>query len=333
MKLLRSHDSTFTPPLTSLEICAGAGGQALGLEMAGFEHVALVEIEKLACQTLRENRPAWNVIEADILDFSALEYEDIDLLAGGVPCPPFSVAGQQLGHMDERDLFPEALRLVSEACPRAVMLENVRGLMAPQFEDYREQIKTRLRSLGYPDPQWRLLNASDYNVPQLRPRAILVALREDVGEFNWPEPSELSAPTVGEALREEMGSAGWRHVDAWAERANKIAPTLVGGSKKHGGPDLGPTRARKAWLALGVEGGTLAEEPPGPDFDGTPRLTVQMAAMIQGFPPDWKIAGRKTAAYRQVGNAFPPPVAAAVGQAIHKSLVRTYEVELVSSVA
>lgn len=333
MQLQRYSKSIFTPQLTSLEICAGAGGQALGLEKAGFEHLALVELEKWACETLRQNRPNWNVMQKDIREFSAGEYEGIDLIAGGVPCPPFSVAGQQLGHMDDRDLFPEALRLVSEASPRAVMLENVRGLMAPQFEGYREQIKTRLRSLGYPDPQWRLLNASDYNVPQLRPRAILVAMREDVGEFHWPEPSELLAPTVGEALRKEMGSAGWSEVDTWAKRANKIAPTLVGGSKKHGGPDLGPTRARQAWLALGVEGGTLAEEPPGPDFEGTPRLTVKMAAVIQGFPPDWRIAGRKTAAYRQVGNAFPPPVAAAVGQAIHKALAMSYSVELVSSVA
>lgn len=333
VQLQKSSSTIFTERLTSLEICAGAGGQALGLEVAGFDHVALVEYEKWSCETLRQNRPHWNVIETDVRDFSAAGYVGVDLVSGGVPCPPFSVAGHRLGHLDDRDLFPEALRLVGEASPRAVMLENVRGLMAPEFEDYREQIKTQLRSLGYPDPQWRLLNASDYNVPQLRPRAILVALREDAGEFQWPDPSETPAPTVGEALRAEMGSAGWAQVDAWAVQADKIAPTLVGGSQKHGGPDLGPTRARKAWLALGVEGGTLAEEAPGSDFDGVPRLTVQMAAMIQGFPRSWKIAGRKTAAYRQVGNAFPPPVAAAVGRAIHESLAKSYSAELVSSVA
>lgn len=325
--------ATITPQLTSLEICAGAGGQALGLEQAGFEHLALVELEKQACETLRYNRPHWNVIEGDVREISGDDYEGVDLLAGGVPCPPFSVAGHKLGHMDDRDLFPEALRLVSEAEPRAVMLENVRGLMAPEFTGYREQIKDQLRSLGYPDPQWRLLNASDYGVPQLRPRAILVAMREDAGEFSWPEPSETPAPTVGEALYELMAARGWVHAAEWAKRASTIAPTLVGGSRKHGGPDLGPTRARQAWLKLGVNGRTLAEEAPEVDFDDVPRLTVQMAAIIQGFPKDWTITGRKTAAYRQVGNAFPPPVAAAVGRCIHQSLAKSYTVELVTSVA
>lgn len=333
MPLYPTLTTPITPPLTSIEICAGAGGQALGLERAGFEHVALVELDRWSCVTLRTNRPHWNVIEGDVHDFSSVEYAGIDLLAGGVPCPPFSVAGHKLGHLDDRDLFPEALRLVEEARPRAVMLENVRGLLAPEFDDYREQLKERLRSLGYPDPQWRLLNASDFGVPQLRPRAILVALQEGEAAFAWPEPLGTPAPTVGEALREIMGSAGWTGADAWAEQANEIAPTLVGGSHKHGGPDLGPTRARKAWLKLGVDGGTLAEEPPGPGSDGLPRLTVQMAAMIQGFPPDWRIAGRKTAAYRQVGNAFPPPVAAAVGTAIRKALAQSFAVDLVSSVA
>jgi len=111
----------------SIEICAGAGGQALGLEQAGFHHAALVEIDANACMTLRHNRPLWNVVEGDVKLFSARKYQGVDLLAGGVPCPPFSVAGKQLGRDDERDLFPEALRLVRECSPKAVMLENVRG--------------------------------------------------------------------------------------------------------------------------------------------------------------------------------------------------------------
>ena len=110
--------------LTSLEICAGAGGQALGLAMAGFSHVALVEYEKDYCETLKKNRPEWNVICKDVRDFSGYEYRGkVDLLAGGVPCPPFSVAGKQLGSEDERDLFPEAIRLIDEIRPRAIMIE------------------------------------------------------------------------------------------------------------------------------------------------------------------------------------------------------------------
>ena len=117
--------------LTTLEICAGAGGQALGLEEAGFDHLALVEIEPLACKSLKKNRPNWNVIQQDLKDFNAGIFRDqVDLLAGGVPCPPFSVAGKQLGENDDRDLFPEALRLVKECEPKAIMLENVRGHLA-----------------------------------------------------------------------------------------------------------------------------------------------------------------------------------------------------------
>ena len=121
----------------SIEICAGAGGQALGLEQAGFKHASLVEIEAPACQTLRLNRPQWNVIEGDLRHYSAEKWKGIELLAGGVPCPPFSKAGKQLGNEDERDLFPEALRLVLECQPQAVMLENVRGLLDSVFDVYR----------------------------------------------------------------------------------------------------------------------------------------------------------------------------------------------------
>src|SRR5262245_48553973 len=116
-------------PLTSIEICAGAGGQALGLEQAGFKHAAVVELDRHACATLRRNRPFWNTIQEDLTTWRAVPYRGrVDLFAGGVPCPPFSKAGKQLGADDDRDLFPTALRLIRECQPRAVLLENVRGL-------------------------------------------------------------------------------------------------------------------------------------------------------------------------------------------------------------
>jgi len=313
---------------TSIEICAGAGGQAIGLAAADFEHAALVEIDPHACATLRENRPDWNVCEQSVLDWDPSPYADrgIDLLAGGVPCPPFSKAGKQLGHEDERDLFPRALELVKALKPRAVLLENVRGLMDPVFEGYRRGILNELAEDYW--AEWRLLQASDYGVPQLRPRAILVALRHDVAHhFTWPVPRPEAAPTVGFTLRTLMGANGWEGAEAWADKANVVAPTLVGGSKKHGGPDLGPTRARRAWAAIGVNGSTIAESAPLPGHEGMPRLTVQMAAVLQGFPDDWVIVGRKTNAYRQVGNAFPPPVAKAVGDAIAAALRAADEAE------
>ncbi|RMM02276.1 DNA cytosine methyltransferase, partial [Pseudomonas savastanoi] len=252
--------------------------------------------------------------------FNGLPYFGVDLVAGGVPCPPFSKAGKQLGADDERDLFPEALRLIDECRPKAVMLENVRGLLDAVFEDYRNKVEQQLKKLGYV-PGWRLLNASDFGVTQLRPRVVFVGIRKDLAEgFSWPEPKLITPPTVGELLHDLMKEDGWRGADAWREQANTIAPTLVGGSKKHGGPDLGPTRAKKAWASIGVCGMGIANEPPTEFFEGMPRLTTRMAARIQGFPDDWQFHGKKTAAYRQIGNAFPPPVACAVATQIFKAL-------------
>lgn len=311
---------------TSVEICAGAGGQALGLEMGGFDHSALVELEPAACATLRVNRPKWNVIEGDLRSFSGEPYRGVDLLAGGVPCPPFSKAGKQLGNGDERDLFPEAIRLVDEIRPRAVMLENVRGLLDPIFEEYRTKIEADLWKLGY-KADWRLLNASEFGVPQLRPRVVLVAIRKEYASaYSWPTPHKTRPPTVGECLADLMAERGWRLASRWKEWASEIAPTLVGGSKKHGGPDLGPTRAKRAWANLCVDGMGIADCAPDPGFVGFPRLTARMTARLQGFPDDWEISGRKTAAYRQVGNAFPPPVARAVALQIRLALMQSASV-------
>jgi len=306
--------------LTSVEICAGAGGQALGLEQAGFEHEALVELDKHCCVTLRFNRPKWNVIQGDVTEFDGRPYRGIDLLAGGVPCPPFSVAGKQLGDADERNLFPQAIRLVSEIRPKAVLLENVKGLKESAFEEYRRSISKAVERLGY-TTDWKLLNASDYGVSQLRPRLLFVAVRKDLEEqFLWPEPDGKTPPTVGEKLYDLISVRGWKRAMAWRKGANSIAPTVVGGSLKHGGPDLGPTRARQAWATLGVDGLGIADDAPAPDFVGMPRLTVRMVARIQGFPDSWQISGGKTAAYRQVGNAFPSPVARSVGQQLFQCL-------------
>lgn len=347
-------ESTFT----SVEICAGAGGQAVGLHKAGFKHRALIEIDASACTTLRQNvegNPEWDgceVIEADLTEFNpatlALEPGELDLLAGGVPCPPFSIAGKQLGQDDERDLFPTMLDLVDELRPKAVMIENVRGLLDQKFEDYRENvIRKRLEKAGYTICYWKVLEACDYGVPQLRPRAILVAMRSDYARhFVWTEPEKSKMITTAEALapsmlqrfRESGEHPQWKGAYAgrweaayekWRKQAElgTVAPTLVGGSKKHGGADLGPTRAKEAWRKLGVCGLGVANEPadlkdPERDLYAVrgPKLTVSQAAIIQGFPEEWEFPGRKTATYRQVGNAFPPPVAEAVGEQIIAAL-------------
>jgi DNA (cytosine-5)-methyltransferase 1 len=321
-----------TNDLSVLEICAGAGGQSSGLERAGFGHSLAVEIDVDAAQTLRANRPDWDVRTDDVRNINGREFRGIDLLAGGVPCPPFSVAGKQLGPSDERDLFPEALRLVREARPGAVMLENVKGLASARFASYRSAILGELESMGY-STSWQLLYSSEFGVPQLRPRFILVAMKaRQFRKFEWPAP--VQSPTlVGKALLPFMAANGWKGAEAWALKANGIAPTIVGGSKKHGGPDLGPTRARSAWLELGVDGRGIADNAPsGEDqLDFIPKLTNEMVARVQGFDPSWKFVGRKTSVYRQIGNAFPPPVATGIGRAIGTalgatSLVRTLKV-------
>ncbi|MFE9820415.1 DNA cytosine methyltransferase [Streptomyces sp. NPDC005773] len=353
---------------TSVEICAGAGGQALGLHNALFRHLALIEIDPHAVETLKENvegNPEWEgcmVKQADLtkLDPEALRLElelepgDLDLLAGGVPCPPFSVAGKQLGRDDERDLFPTMLDLVDELEPKAVLIENVRGLLEPKekFQGYREELLERLESMGYEKCYWTVLEAKDYGVPQLRPRAILVALkREYIPYFSPAKPKKLKLRTVRAALDKTM-TARFAEVDdpraadalkTWRKMALKgVAPTLVGGSKKHGGADLGPTRAKKAWAALGVCGLGVANDPTEMKRQGSqerdlfaaagPKLTVEQAAIIQGFPQYWKFKGKKTAAYRQVGNAFPPPVAQAVGEQIITALRDAKEAGVVAQV-
>ena len=307
-------------PLTCVEICAGAGGQALGLAMAGFVHVALVEYEEEYCNTLKQNRPEWNIICKDVRNFDGKPYRGVDLLAGGVPCPPFSIAGKKLGKEDERDLFPEALRLIKEIEHRAVMLENVRGFLDKGFAEYRQFILESIEKLGY-NTQIRLLNASDFGVPQLRPRVVIVGIKkEENGSFSYPQGDADMTLTVGNALYDLMAENKWKYAKKWAENANRIAPTLVGGSKKHGGPDLGPVRAKKAWEELGVDGKGVANTAPESDFEGMPRLTSRMLARIQGFPDTWTFGKKKTAACRMIGNAFPPPVAKAVGEKIKECL-------------
>ncbi|MFC5170301.1 DNA cytosine methyltransferase [Streptomyces mutomycini] len=392
--------------LTSIEICAGAGGQAIGLHQAGFKHLALVEIDPHAAETLRSNirslkewsweREYCDVISGDVNDFSPIPFGegresdvkkgqahlgkplargDLDLLAGGVPCPPFSHAGKQLGKDDERDLFPRILELADELHPKAVMIENVRGIKDAKFEDYRTYIEARLQGgwakhpvtgitgnfdgLGYEVCEWEVLEASDFGVPQLRPRAVLVAIRKDVLDdikFVWPTATG-SPRSAFRALEESMdlryapylkmsgdvARLAKQRLDQWKEKAQKaenrkdfgVAPTLVGGSKKHGGADLGPSRAKAAWALLGVSGVGVANshdesvKKKSQDRDlfreTGPMLTVEQAAIIQGFPDNWKFSGGKTAQYRQVGNAFPPPVAAAVGKAIADVLRAAHE--------
>lgn len=314
------------PPLTSIEMCAGAGGQALGLERAGFQHKALIEIDEKFAATLKLNRPDWSIVLKDLKDWAVkdtwiFKNQDIDLLSGGLPCPPFSIAGKQLGSKDDRNLFPAALKAVAAIRPKAVLIENVRGFLGDNFKRYREHLRRQFQKLDYV-VDWKLVNASDFGVPQLRPRVAIIAYRNDISSgVNWPIWPLINPPTVGQTLLDLMRAEGWKGASAWAKRANQIAPTIVGGSTKHGGPDLGPTRAKKAWAQLSVDGMGIANEPPSKNVKiVNPKLTVRMVARLQGFPDHWQFSGGKTSQYRQVGNAFPPPVAEALGREIRSIL-------------
>ncbi|MGX1910342.1 DNA cytosine methyltransferase [Streptomyces phaeochromogenes] len=336
--------------LEVVEICAGAGGQSLGLHRAGFTHRLAVELDVHAAHTLEQNLR--RVLKEDGVDASEdlvrvgdvadprvwtpESHKEIALLAGGVPCPPFSIAGKQLGSSDERDLFAWAIELCGRMKPKALLLENVRGLSAKRFSGYRQAVLDKLHELGY-IASWKLLHASDFGVPQLRPRFVLVALLPEYAKhFEWPQGNPDEALTVGSVLADLMGENGWseKEVANWANKANEIAPTIVGGSKKHGGADLGPTRAKKAWAALGVDAMGVANEAPEPGFKPVngatgPKLTTKMVARLQGWHgkefADWEFLGRKTSVYRQIGNAFPPPVAKALGEAIRDALLKKGE--------
>jgi DNA (cytosine-5)-methyltransferase 1 len=285
----KQFKSQSSSKLTSLELCAGGGGAALGLESAGFHPRALVELDPHACATLRSNRPYWNVIQGDIRKIGLENWRGVDLLSGGLPCPPFSIAGKQLGPDDERDLFPAMLKIVKDIQPRAVLIENVRGIITDRFAFYREKIDTALHKQGF-DTYWAAFNAVNFGVPQTRFRAFLVALRRnETKPLKWPfdfDKNPTPPVTVASAIGTMMEERGWRGADEWKKRANEPAPTVVGGSHKHGGPDLGPTRARKEWAELGVDGLGLANAAPEKDFVGMPRLTIPMVARLQSFPEE-----------------------------------------------
>ncbi|MFJ5921247.1 DNA cytosine methyltransferase [Kitasatospora sp. NPDC092948] len=318
--------------LSCLAVCAGAGGLALGLEQAGFDPVLLLDNRSVACETLRLNRPAWNVLEMDLLDFDPFEHQavyDVDLLAAGLPRVKGSATAMRADSAEELRVLEATIMLLHGVQPRALLLENVAALaFKPAYQSIRDQVAVELEHLGY-GHQWYVVDAKDHGVPQGRKQGVLVALKGDaIRDFVLPEPREGEPVTVGEALGASMAARGWPHAEAWAEQATEVAPTLVGGSWNRGGPDLGMAGSKRAWARMRVNGATVANQVPGPEVgwdtseDGGTLvpLTVEQAAVLQGFPEEWSFAGPKTLRYRQVGHASPPPVARALGLAIRAAL-------------
>lgn len=314
------------------DLCAGAGGTALGLELAGFEPGVLVELDGDCCETLKQNRPGWPVYQDDITTGHLTG--TFDPLSGGLPCQPHSRGGRQLGTDDERHLWHAALDIIGAARPRAVMLETASDILGDKFSIEKAGTLRRLAELGYA-VQWYAVDCLYFGVSQHRKRAILVAFREAEANmaFRWPDWAPQAPPTVGKLLYARMSARDWTGAAAWRDGAAGWSPTIVGGSQKHGGPDLGPTQSRAAWARLGVDGSGVADGVPGPDGkyqrgvgkigdadNAGPMLTTECGALIQGFPESWSFSGGKTSRWRQIGNALPPPAARAIGLAIRKAL-------------
>ncbi|MFF4157123.1 DNA cytosine methyltransferase [Streptomyces sp. NPDC001678] len=324
-----------TPRLTSLEICAGAGGQALGLEQAGFAPLALIDNDQDSCETLRANKGGeWNVLETDLLTFDPAEHPylyDVDLMAAGPPRVRSLKGGRKLPQdLKAREVLKATIYLVHAVRPRALLIENIADLVESEhLTDLRAFVHDELEHLGY-ELHRAVLDAADFGVPQERKQGFFVALRKGhAGRFQWPAPVVDRTPTVGDTLKASMAERGWPHASGWAARAARPAPTIVGGSKNRGGPDLGQSGSKAAWEKLGVNGNSLGDTAPPHDFPWPPetedrkllpKLTIPQVAALQAFPPGWELKGNKTSRYCQIGHASPPPVAEAVGRAIADAL-------------
>ncbi|MER7197796.1 DNA cytosine methyltransferase [Streptomyces sp. CB01635] len=318
--------------LSFVDVCAGAGGLALGLEQAGFEPRLLLDNDKRTVATLTANRPHWNVLLEDLLDFDPIEHPesyDVDLLSAGLPRVKSSATVGRPDSGEEERLLRATIFLAHAIKPRAVLIDNVPDLAySDDYKPFRDFARAELAHLGY-EFSWFVVDAVGFGVPQNRRSGVLVALERGHGDaFRPPIPTVDEPTTVGAALQRSMSARGWPDAARWAAQADRPAPTLVGGSKNRGGADLGPTGSKKKWATMGVNGHTLGDQVPGEDFVWDPergreylvKITPEQAATLQGFPESWSISGPKTPRYRQIGHALPPPVGRALGGAVADAL-------------
>jgi DNA (cytosine-5)-methyltransferase 1 len=330
---------------TSIELFAGGGGLALGMSKAGFKHVMLNEFDKFACQTLRKNRPDWHIVEDDIHNVSFKEYEGkVDFLSGGFPCQAFSYAGNKGGFEDTRGtLFFELARAVSEVRPKVFMGENVKGLYTHDNGRTFAIIKNTIAELGYTLVEPEVLKAIQYKVPQKRERLILIAIRNDIASkvtFKYPSPykhvvtlrdaffkGELYDCNVPESIGQTYPTRKKEIMDLvpmggnWNDLPTEIQQEYMKGSLVLGGGKTGIARR----LSLDEPSLTLTCAPAMKQTERchpteTRPLTVREYARIQTFPDEWTFCGNMAAQYKQIGNAVPVNLAAAVG----RSLIRLF---------
>ena len=328
-------------PYTSVELFAGAGGLALGMEMAGFQHVLLNEFDHEACETLRVSRPGWNVVEEDIhtVDFTGLKGK-VDFLSGGFPCQAFSYAGKRRGFEETRGtLFFELARAVKEIQPKVFLCENVKGLREHDNGRTLETITNVIEELGYSLIPPRVLKAVMFKVPQKRERLFLVAVRKDLADkvsFDWPAPyrrvmtlrdaffaGDLYPVDVPESEGQQYPEKKKNVMDLvpmggdWRDLPEEVAKEYMKGSYNLGGGKTGMARR----LSLDEPSLTLTCAPAQKQTERchptqTRPLTVREYARIQTFPDDWNFSGNMSSKYKQIGNAVPVNLAYAMGRAV-----------------
>ena len=331
-----------------LELFAGAGGLALGLEKAGINCVALNEIDKWACKTLRQNRPAWNVLEGDIKNYSFSKYKNkADIVTGGFPCQAFSYAGKKLGFNDARGtLFYEFARVVKEVNPPICVGENVRGLLSHEKGKTLQGMISILDEIGYNVVPVQVLKAINYNVPQKRERLILVGVRKDIEiKYTYPLPYD-KIYNLSDALKkgglfnnDVPKSNGTKYPEHkkqvldlippkgyWRDLPLEIQKEYMQKSFYLGGGKTGMAR-RIGWdepcLTLTCSPAQKQTERCHPEE--TRPFTVREYARIQTFPDDWEFNGSMSQQYKQIGNAVPVNLAKEMGYSLVKYLNAYHE--------
>lgn len=337
---------------TSIELFAGGGGLALGMEMAGFHHIMLNELDHSACETLKYNRPNWNVIEGDVHDLDFTQYRGkVDFISGGFPCQAFSYAGEKRGFEDARGtLFFELARAVKEAQPKVFMGENVKGLFTHDNGKTLQVIKDVIKDIGYTLVEPEILKSIFYQVPQKRERLILVAIRNDLAgmvNFRYPEPYER-VMTMRDALYKGIlydCDVPMSEGQKYPQRKKEIMSMVPEGGNWR---DL-PEDIQKEYLkgSISLDGGKTGiarrlsmDEPSltltcAPAMKQTERchpyetrpLTVREYARIQTFPDDWKFIGKLDSQYKQIGNAVPVNLAYAIGRSLIRLFNDIYKIE------
>ncbi|MBX3576245.1 MAG: DNA (cytosine-5-)-methyltransferase [Rhizobiaceae bacterium] len=308
--------------LTSLEICAGAGGQAIGLHAAGFDALGLYEHNPNAVATLSANYPLGPTHLADVrtVDFTAYKGK-VALVAGGVPCQSHSSLGLQRGRADDRDLFLEAVRLVRETEPQAFFFENVEGFSFKKNADYRAELYGLFSELGY-ESRLFSIRGDDYGLAQGRPRVAFVGFRDGaMARFRMPPVLTKQPINVGEALYDLVAENGWEGAREWAEtKASVLGPTIVGASEASGRLGFSSNLRKHKWIEMDIDPVGIGREAPRRGHRGPFKLTLAMGARLQGFPSEWNFQGSLTSRKRQIANALPPVMAKAVGLAIYSAL-------------